>query len=89
VNDDDSVVGLRVQSTPLPTGLVVKLPPAPVDGQLHFIKDASGTAAAVPITVVATSGKIDEQAAVVISASHGRLGIVWSMAANGWHTIAG
>ena len=88
-SNDDTVLGVRLDSSPAPSNLTVLLPPAPVDGQLHFIKDASGTAGTVPIVVSSSVGKIDGQSATVIAFSYGRLGIVWSAAANEWHKISG
>ena len=78
VSNDDTVVALSLSVTPLSGRIKAYLPPTPREGQLHFIKDSSGTAGTVPIDIVPPSGVfIDGQASQTLSDAYGSLALVW------------
>jgi hypothetical protein len=54
----------------VPTANVVNLPAAPVLGELHLIKDGSGTAAADNLTVTPAAGTIDGLATFVMNTNY-------------------
>jgi len=78
VSNDDTVVALSLSVTPISGRIKAYLPPTPRAGQLHFIKDSSGTAGTVPIDIVPASGVfIDDQPSQTLSDAYGSLALVW------------
>jgi hypothetical protein len=78
VSNDDTVVGVKLVTAPITGRIKVNLPPAPREGQLHFIKDSSGTAASIPIDIIpATKVLIDEQTSKTLTDSYGSLALIW------------
>lgn len=87
VSNDDTVVSIEMIDVP-PSGRInVRLPPTPRDGQLHFVKDASGTASSVPIDVVPDADVlIDGDELQTLSTDYSSMLLVWS--AGGWQVLA-
>lgn len=78
VSNDDTVIALALVTTPLSGRIKVNLPVTPRDGQLHFIKDMSGTASSVPIDIVPTdSVLIDGMTIKTLSDDYGSLALIW------------
>lgn len=69
------------------SNISLMLPSNPRDGELHIIKDASGTAAASPLIVTsADSSLIDGSASVTMSTAYGSLLVYWATSA--WRQFA-
>lgn len=86
VSNDDTVVALSLVVTPLSGRISAHLPPTPREGQLHFIKDASGTAATVPIDIVPDVGvTIDDVSTKTLSDNYSSMALVWL--AGQWHML--
>lgn len=78
ITNDDTVVALTLQVTPLSGRITCTLPPAPRAGQIHFIKDFSGTAATVPIDVVPSPGlSIDNVNVKTLSDPYGSIALIF------------
>lgn len=78
VLNDDTIVAINMVVTPVSGRVKVYLPPSPRDGQLHFVKDMTGTSNVVPIDVVPSPGAtIDNQAFRTLSDPYGSLALVW------------
>lgn len=78
VSNDDTVVAVSLAITPITGRIKVHLPTNPRDGQLHFIKDMTGTAGTVPIDVVPSPGlTVDNQAFRTLSDAYGSLALIW------------
>jgi hypothetical protein len=84
---DDTVIGVNLVTTPLSGRISLHLSATPREGELHFIKDLTGTADVVPIDIYPTTGyQIDGMALVTLSDSNGSAAIVFM---NGnWHQLA-
>lgn len=78
VINDDTIVSVTLVDTP-PTGrITLYLPPNPRNGQLHFIKDMSGTADSVPIDVVPSPGAlIDQYTSRTLTDKFGSIALYW------------
>lgn len=78
VLNDDTIVAINMVVTPVSGRIKVYLPPSPRDGQLHFVKDMTGTSSTVPVDVVPSPGAtIDNQAFRTLSDPYGSLALVW------------
>ena len=78
ISNDDTVVALRLEVTPLSNRITVKLPRTPREGQLHFIKDLTGQAGLVPIDIYPRPGyTIDGASSKTLSDAYGSLALVW------------
>lgn len=78
ITNDDTVVALTLQETPLSGRITCTLPPAPRNGQIHFIKDFSGTAGTVPIDIVPSPGTtIDNTTVKTLVDPYGSLALIW------------
>lgn len=78
VTNDDTIISVTVVDTP-PTGrITLYLPANPRNGQLHFIKDMSGTADSVPIDIVPSPGAlIDQYASRTLTDKYGSIALYW------------
>lgn len=61
------------------------LPPSPVVGQTHVVKDAGGNAFASNISVLASGSTVDGQASVSLVNNYEALGFIWN--GDGWSII--
>ena len=91
INNDDTVVGVNLMSGSIPSGsaITTNLPGQARNGELHIIKDETGTAGSLsPINVVPPLGLlIDGQPFKQISSDYGSMMIAWW---NGsWFTVGG
>lgn len=78
ITNNDTVVALTLVVTPLSGRITCTLPPDPRDGQIHFIKDYSGTAGTVPIDIVAAAGTtIDNLSSKTLVDPYGSLALIW------------
>lgn len=78
ISNNDTVVALTLQDTPLSGRITCTLPPDPRDGQIHFIKDYSGTASTVPIDVIPSPGTtIDNATSKTLNDPYGSLALIW------------
>ncbi len=78
VSNHDTVMAVSLSVTPLSGRIRVYLPPTPRVGQLHFIKDSSGSAGTVPIDIIPPNGvMIDGQASQSLSDAYDSLALVW------------
>lgn len=78
VANDDTIVSVTVVDTP-PTGRVtLYLPANPRNGQLHFVKDMSGTADTIPVDIVPSPGAlIDQYASQTLTDKFGSIALYW------------
>lgn len=65
----------------------INLPPSPHPGETHYIRDASGVAGTVPITVNGNGNTIEGLASVSMSISLGTIKVVWDSGRNTWSTV--
>jgi len=78
INSDDTVVAISLVTTPVSGRISAYLPPTPRDGQLHFIKDITGTADTVPIDILPSAGlKIDNFTIKSLTDKYGSLALIW------------
>lgn len=87
VKNHDTLVSIKTQIVPTPGYVTVTLPSNPRNGQIHFIKDSSGTAATTPLRIYpsTTSQLIDAQSYITLDTNYGSLAITWIN--NGWGQI--
>ncbi len=86
VDSNDTIVSVTLVNTPASGRITVYLPANPRNGQLHFIKDMSGTADSVPIDVVPPNGVlIDQYESRTLSDTFGSLAIYWY--GDRWHIL--
>lgn len=86
VSNDDTVIAVSLVVTPPSGRISAHLPPTPREGQLHFIKDASGTAASVPIDIIPDTGvTIDDVTTKTLSDNYSSMALVWL--AGQWHML--
>lgn len=87
VTNDMSLANVTVESTPASNVVTVKLPLNPKDGQIHFIKDASGVAASVLISIVpAGSELIDNTSSYSLVDNDACVGVYFHDGA--WHVLS-
>ena len=76
--NDDTIVAVNLVVTPKTGRITVLLPASPRDGQLHFIKDMTGTAGTVPIDIFPSPGQVvDNMASRTLSDNYGSLALTW------------
>lgn len=78
VPNDDTIISVSLVDTPTAGRITLYLPANPRNGQLHFIKDMSGTADTVPIDVVPSPGAlIDQYASRTLTDKYGSIALYW------------
>lgn len=78
VASDDTIVSVTLVDTPTSGRITLYLPANPRNGQLHFVKDMSGTADSVPIDVIPSSGaKIDQFDQRTLTDKFGSIALYW------------
>lgn len=78
VSNDDTICAISLVTVPDLGRISVFLPPTPRNGQLHFIKDVTGTAGATPIDIFAPSGAlIDGQQSQSLVDNFGSMAVFW------------
>ena len=88
---DDTIIAVNLVDQPSSNEINVVLPPDPRDGQVHFIKDITGTASGSAHIVLAPSPlsgngiMIDNQGTQTISDNYGALGVFWLL--GNWHVF--
>jgi hypothetical protein len=87
ISNDDTIVAISLEAASSASQVTAILPGSPVNGQLHVIKDASGTATQAPITLQASTGTIDGSQSVAVSVAHGIIAVVWSASSSSWYTL--
>jgi hypothetical protein len=76
IKNHDTIVNVLRSSTI--SGITASLPSNPRNGQLHFIKDSSGTAGSTSISILPVTGVlIDGSAAKIINTAYGSLALYW------------
>ena len=87
VGDHNTVASIYTNSLTEFASITVRSPSAPRDGQIHCVKDSSGTAADVPIDVVSASGKlIDGVDTKTITIAYGAMFLFWQT--DQWYVIS-
>lgn len=78
ITNDDTIVSVTLVSTPTSGRITLRLPANPRDGQLHFIKDMSGTANTVPIDIIPNDGVlIDQYDSKTLTDNYGSIALYW------------
>lgn len=78
VANDDTIISVTLVDTPTSGRIKLYLPANPRNGQLHFIKDMSGTADSVPIDVVPSPGvMIDQFTSRTLIDKFGSIALYW------------
>lgn len=78
IANDDTIISVSLIDTPTSGRITLYLPANPRNGQLHFIKDMSGTADSVPIDVVPSPGAmIDQFASRTLTDKFGSIALYW------------
>lgn len=78
ISNDDTAVGVQLSVVPLSGRIKVNLPPTPREGQLHFIKDTTGTVGSTPIDVIPAAGTlIDRQTSKTLTTPYDSLALIW------------
>lgn len=78
VANDDTIISVTLVDTPTSGRITLYLPANPRNGQLHFVKDMSGTADSVPIDVVPSPGaKIDQFDQRTLTDKFGSIALYW------------
>ncbi len=78
VKNDDTIISVSLFNTPALGRITLYLPANPRNGQLHFIKDMTGTAGSVPIDIVPSPGAlIDQVASKTLTAPFGSIALYW------------
>lgn len=86
VKSSDTIVSITRASEPPSGRITVYLPTNNRDGQLHFIKDVTGTANDTPLDVSSQVGAlIDLSPTKTIDSAFGSLALYWQ--GNGWYTL--
>ncbi len=77
-SSNDTIIAINRKIIPISGFIDVYLPSSPRDGELHFIKDMTGTAATTPINIYPSAGTtIDGQVSIVINTAYGSLAVAW------------
>jgi hypothetical protein len=78
VANDDTIISVSLVDTPSSGRITLFLPANPRNGQLHFVKDMTGTADSVPIDVVPSPGaKIDQFDSRTLTDKFGSIALYW------------
>lgn len=78
VANDDTIISVSLVNTPSSGRITLYLPANPRNGQLHFVKDMTGTADSVPIDVVPSPGAmIDQFASRTLTDKFGSIALYW------------
>lgn len=86
VSNNNTIVTIDASIAPASGRITVSLPPSPRNGQLHFIKDVSGTSATSPIDITPASGiTIDGDSIKTLSSNFSSIAIFWS--SGEWHVL--
>jgi len=86
---DDTIIGVSLVTTPLSGRISLYLSQSPREGELHFVKDLTGTSDTVPIDIYPTTGfTIDGKAKVTLSDPTASLALVF-LNGNWYRLVAG
>lgn len=86
LTNHDTIVGITNDITPNTNEINVFLPPNPRDGQVHFIKDVSGTADVTPINIFPTDGVlIDGLSSKTLVDAYASMAVFWYQ--NNWKVL--
>jgi hypothetical protein len=86
VSSDTTAVNVNVSSAPASGRINVYLPPRPRDGQIHIIKDSSGTSGTTPIDIFPPTGiLIDGSTSKTLSTAYSSAVIYWMN--NAWYNL--
>ena len=86
---DDTIIGVSLITTPLSQRISLYLSQSPREGELHFVKDLTGTSNTVPIDIFPTTGfTIDGMAKVTLSDPTASLALVF-LNGNWYRLVAG
>lgn len=78
ISSNDTIVSVSLVDTPASGRITLMLPSNPRDGQLHFIKDITGTADTVPIDITPSVGTtIDSASVKTLSSEYGLIALYW------------
>lgn len=87
MSSHDTLTCVSMQSSASSGRVTVNLPSNPRNGQIHVVKDITGTASTVPIDLVPSNddSTIDGQSSVAISDDYGSLALFWY--GNDWYVL--
>src|SRR5579863_1925776 len=86
---DDTIIGVSLVTTPLSGRISLYLSQTPREGELHFVKDLTGTSDTVPIDIYPTTGyTIDGMAKVTLTDPTASLALVF-LNGNWYRLVAG
>lgn len=87
LKNHDTLTSIITELIPTSEHIDVYLPATPRNGQIHFVKDGSATAAVTPINIYpsSTDQTIDGQNSVTLDTNYGSLAIAWVQ--NEWRQI--
>lgn len=86
VSSDTTAVNINVSSAPASGRINVYLPTRPRDGQIHIIKDSSGTSATTPIDIFPAPGiLIDGSTSKTLSTAYDSAVVYWMN--NAWYNL--
>lgn len=78
ITNDDTIISVTLKDTPTSGRIRINLPANPRNGQLHFIKDMSGTANLVPLDVIPSGGSsIDQFSSKTLTDAYGSFAVYW------------
>lgn len=78
ISNDDTICAVSIITVPDSGRVSLFLPPTPRNGQLHFIKDVTGTAGTTPVDVIAPTGTmIDGQQSQSLLDAFGSMAVFW------------
>lgn len=78
ITNDDTIISVTLRDTPTSGRIRINLPANPRNGQLHFIKDMSGTASTVPLDVIPSAGSsIDQFSFKTLTDAYGSFAVYW------------
>lgn len=85
-SSNHTIIAVSDVVTPLSGRIAIYLPSNPRNGQLHFIKDASGTSETTPIDIFTSDGTlIDNSTSQVINTEFGSTALFWFN--DSWKTL--
>ncbi len=77
LSNHDTISLIALSATPPSGRITVNLPSNPRNGQLHFVKDSSGTSSTVPIDIYANGALIDNEFIKTLSIDYESMLFCW------------
>lgn len=87
MSNNDTILCVSSDSPVVSGSVRINLPPTPRDGQFHYVKDVSGFADQMPISLYPQQGYLIESGSfAAMSSSHGSISCFWRRF--GWHVFS-